>query len=159
MNSQDLEIARDEQIEILKQIIAIYRGVERKSKRILEIIVIVCAIALYFTFFDLFGGIWGFILTVGIIFVGVLCVENLGITFKNSTISDEKLAYQACVAMDILLQIKKGTYRTDVANILCCGQGKHTALYKEFSQLYPNLATKELEKLAKIKVDQKDMFN
>jgi len=50
----------------------------------------------------LFGGIWGYILTVAILGIGVYCISALGDSFKNVFVSDGKLAYQACVTMEIL---------------------------------------------------------
>ena len=158
MDLQNLELEKQERIENLNEILEIYCSNERKSKRILELIVVILAVALYFVLFDLLGGLGGFILTIAIIGVGVLCIENLGLTFKNAPISDGKLAYQACVNMYILVEIKKGTYSPDVANIICVSRGKHLSLYKEFVQLYPELDSRDLEKLAETEVEQKDMF-
>ena len=157
MDSNALEIVKKENIETLNQILEAYRGAERKSKTVLEIILVICAVALYFVLFDLLGGIWGFVVTIIIIGVGILCVEKLGITFNNAPASDAKLAYQASIAMWILIEIEKGTYCTDIANVIGVGSGNHIGLYKEFIQLYPEFANKLLEKLAKIETTYKDM--
>lgn len=157
METSDIKIVQNENITMLKQIIETYCGAERKSKRILEIILAVCVAALYFLLFDLFGGIWGFILTIAIIGVGVLCIEKLEITFKNAPVSDGKLAYRACVAMWVLVEIKKGKYRTDIANVIGVRSGKHLPLYNEFIQYYPEFSSRGLEKLAKIETTYKDM--
>ena len=108
--------------------------------------------------FDLLGGLWGFVLTIAIIAIGILCVEKLGITFNNAPMSDTKLAYRASVAMWTLVEIEKGTYRTDIANVIGVGSGSHIGLYKKFIQLYPEFASKSLEKLAKIETTYKDMY-
>ena len=157
MESNALEIVKKENIETLNQILEAYRGAERKSKIILEIILVICAAALYFVLFDLLGGLWGFVVTIAVIAIGVWCVEKLGITFNNAPVSDAKLAYQASVAMWILIEIEKGTYRTDIANVIGVSSGNHVALYKKFIQLYPEFASKSLEKLAKIETTYKDM--
>lgn len=159
MEMDDIKLVQDENIEILNQILNAYRGAERKSKRILEVVLAICVAALYFVLFDLLGGLWGLVLTIAVLFIGFLCIENLGITFKNAPESDGKLAYQACVAMWILVEIKKGNYRTDIANVIGVSSGTHLSLYREFIQLYPTFASKELEKLSKINVDRKDMFS
>ena len=157
MDSNSLEIVKKENIEALNQILEAYRGAERKRKIILEIIWVICAAALYFVFFDLLGGLWGFVLTIAVIAIGVVCVEKLGITFNNAPMSDAKLAYQASVAMWIFIQIEKGQYHTDIANVICVDSGKHIDLYKEFIRFYPEFASKSLEKLAKIETTYKDM--
>ncbi|MBQ9805574.1 MAG: hypothetical protein IJW49_03595 [Clostridia bacterium] len=157
MDSNALEIVKKENIETLNQILEAYRGAERKSKIILEIILVIWAAALYFVLFDLLGGLWGFVLTIAVIAIGVLCVEKLGITFNNAPMSDAKLAYRASVAMWILIEIEKGTYRTDIANVIGVSSGNHVALYKNFIKLYPEFASKSLEKLAKIETTYKDM--
>ena len=84
MDLNALEIVKKENIETLNQILLVYRGAERKSKFILEIIFAICIFAIYFLLFDLLGGLWGFVLTIAIIAIGVLCVEKLGITFNNA---------------------------------------------------------------------------
>ena len=157
MESNALEIVKNENIEALNQIIVAYRGAERKSKIVLEIILAICVVALYFVFFDLLGGLWGFVLTIAVIAIGILCVEKMGITFNNAPVSDTTLAYRACVAMWILIQIEKGKYHTDIANVICVDSGKHIDLYKEFIRFYPEFASKSLEKLAKIETTYKDM--
>lgn len=159
METSDIKLVQDENIETLNQILNAYRGAERKNKLILELVLVVCVAALYFALFDLLGGLWGFILTIVILFIGVLCIEKLGITFKNAPESAGKLAYQACVAMWVLIEIKKGNYRTDISNVIGVSSGTHLSLYREFIQLYPTFASKELEKLSKINVDRKDMFS
>ena len=116
-----------------------------------------CIFAIYFLLFDLLGGLWGFILTVAVISIGGVCVDKLGITFNNAPMSDAKLAYQASVAMWILIQIEKGKYHTDIANVICVDSRKHIDLYKEFIRFYPEFASKSLEKLAKIETTYKDM--
>ena len=158
MESNDLEFVKKENIEALNQILEAYRGAERKRKIILEIIWVICAAALYFVLFDLLGGLWGFVLTIAVIAMGVLCVEKLGITFNSAPMSDAKLAYQASVAMWILIEIEKGTYRTDIANVIGVSSGNHVALYKNFIKLYPEFASKSLEKLAKIETTYKDIY-
>lgn len=157
MDLNALEIVKKENVETLNQILEAYRGAERKSKIILEIILVICAVALYFVLFDLLGGLWGFVLTIAVIAIGVLCVEKLGITFNNAPMSDAKLAYQASVAMWILIEIEKGTYRTDIANVIGVSSGNHVVLYRNFIKLYPEFASKSLEKLAKIETTYKDM--
>ena len=57
--------------------------------------------------------------------------------------------------MDALIKIKKGTY-CQYCNIIQGCEGKHLITYKEFSQLYPDLACKDLEKLSKIAVTRED---
>lgn len=158
MDASELEMERKANIEYLNSILAAYRSAERKSKKLLGAIVIVGIIAVYFLFFDLLGGIWGYIVTIAIIGAGAYCVNTLGISFKNGSVSDGKLAYQACVAMEILIEIKNGTYRQYGAHIISTGTGRHLDLYNRFIQLYPEYACNELRRLAKIQVERKDMF-
>ena len=157
MYSNALETAKQENIETLNRILEAYRGAERKSKIVLEIILAIGAVALYLVLSNLLGGVWGFILTFVIVSAALLCVEKLGITFNNAPMSDAKLAYQASVAMWILIEIENGTYRTDIANVIGVASGNHIALYKKFIQLYPTFASKSLEKLAKIETTYMDM--
>lgn len=110
-------------------------------------------------FFDLFGGIWGYAFTIAIIAIGMLCVEKLDISFKSDSVSDGKLAYHACVTMELLIEIKMGTYRQYGAHILSTDTGKHLDLYNRFVQFYPEYRNKYLEKLAKIEVKHDDMFD
>lgn len=110
-------------------------------------------------FFDLLGGIWGYIFTIAIIGAVVFYVNELGITFKSNTASDGKLAYQACTTMEILIAIKKGTYHQYGAYVLSTGSGEHYNLYKQFISLYPEYKNKSLEKLSKVKVEPKDILN
>ena len=159
MDTTELELERKANIEHLNSILNSYRSVERKSKKILDVIVAVCAIAVYFLFSDLLGGIWGYVLTIAFFGIGVYCVNILGISFKNASISDGKLAYQACVTMERLIEIKKGTYRRYETYIICTDSGTHIDLYRRFAQFYPEYACKDLEKLSKIRVENKDIFD
>ena len=59
--------------------------------------------------------------------------------------------------MEILIAIKKGTYREYGAQILTTGIGKHHDLYKKFIQMYPEFKCRDLEKMSKINVELKDM--
>ena len=157
MDTNEIILEQEERINYLNTILSTYRGSERKSKKVLSAIVVVVAVAIYFLLFDLLGGIWGYIVTVAILGIGVYCADKAGLSF-NFTATDGKLAYQACVTMEVLVKIKEGTYRTDIANILTTGTGKHIDLYKKFIRLYPEYASKELEKLAKTEVELKDMY-
>ena len=157
MNTNDIIMEQEERINYLNAILSTYRGSERKSKKVLSAIVIVAAIAIYFLFSDLLGGIWGYIVTIAILGIGAYYADKAGLSL-NIADTDGKLAFQACVTMEVLVEIKEGTYRTDIANILTTGTGKHIDLYKKFIRLYPEYASKELEKLAKIEVELKDMY-
>lgn len=158
MDTADLIQAQKERMEDLRNIIDTYRSTQRKSKGILIVIMVICIFALYFMLSNLFDGIWGYILTIAIVFLGYFCIDKLGISFKRFPASDGKLAYHACVAMEALIKIKKGTYCEFGVNIVCVSEGKHANLYMEFIQLYPNLACKELKKLANIQVTNEDIF-
>ena len=157
MDYNELEKERAENIRYLDAILTSYRSTKKKSKRLLAGIIVFSIVAIYFLFFDLLGGIWGYILTVAVISVGAYCADKLGISFKNAPASDGKLAYQACIKMETLIAIEKEEYRQYGVHILCTGQGKHLDLYKQFIQLYPEFASKDLEKLASIEVQLKDM--
>ena len=157
MDLNEIKLEQEERINYLNAIISTYRGSERKSKQVLVMIGVIVAIAIYLLFFDLLGGVLGYIAAVAIIGIGVYCADNAGLSFSGST-SNGKLAYQASVTMEVLVKIKEGTYRTDIANILTTGTGKHIALYKQFVRHYPEFAIKELEKLARIEVESKDMY-
>ena len=115
------------------------------------------------TLFDLLGGMWGYILTIAILFVGMFCYVELGISpSPKNAVLDGKLAYQACETMKALMEIDKeikkapghqyyGSYR------LIVGEGKHLDLYKQFIEVYPELASKGLKKLAKMRLERKNI--
>lgn len=158
MEQFELEIEEKNNKEYLVSILDTFGGSQRKSKKILGVIVIICAIALFFMFSELFDGVWGYILTIAILGAGVYCLDSSGILSKISSVSEGKLAYQACVTMEILIAIKNGTYRQYGSHIITTGVGKHIDLYKRFIQVYPEYAErKELEKLSKIKVELTDI--
>ena len=157
MDVNEIKLEQEERINYLNAILCTYRGSKRKSRQVLSVVGVIAAIAIYFLFFDLIGGIWGYIATVAIIGIGVYCAGKAGLSFNGSA-SEGKLAYQASATMEVLVKIKEGTYRTDIANILITGTGKHIDLYKKFIQLYPEFASKELEILAKTEVGLKDMY-
>ena len=60
----ELELIKKERLENLNQILDLYRSTSRKSKRVLEIILVLAGVALYWTLFDLLDGFWGFVLTI-----------------------------------------------------------------------------------------------
>lgn len=156
---QEINAHRDEYIEDLNTASEAYRGVSRKSKRVLVFISFVCAAALYFAFSDWFGDTLGYIFTIAIVMIIAYCIDTLGVTVKNKTMTDGKLAYHACVAMKALIKIKNGTYSVYRYNIIGVKEGKHNELYKEFAQLYPELASKSLKSLSKITVTREDMYD
>ena len=159
MNHEELEMERTANLEYLNSILNAFRSAERRSKKILGIIVVVCIIAVYFLFFDLLGGIWGYIVTIALIAAGAYCLDKSGVSFTNDTVSDGKLAYQACVTMEKLIAIEKGTFRQYGTHIITTGSGRHHDLYKQFIQFYPECASVDLEKLSKIEVNPNDIFN
>ena len=122
-----------------------------------SVLPVIIVIALYWFLSDFLGGVWGYILTFAIIGIGLFCIETLNISFANTPISDGKLAYRACVAMDALIQIKEGTYATSGVHIITVGQGKHLPLYERFTLLYPEFRSKHLQKLSKIETTYEDM--
>ena len=156
LNKSELETEREKNIEYLDSILSAWRSADRKMKKGFVIIVIVCAIAVYFTFSYLFGDAWGYVATIAVIGAGVFFIDKLGLSFKNDTGSDGKLAYQACVTMEVLIAIKKGTYREYGAHVLTTGTGKHYDVYKQFIQLYPEYKCKALERMSKFEVELKD---
>ena len=159
MDTYELELVQKEQFEKLNWILESYRSTSRNSKRLLECVIFVAAIALYYFFVDILGRLWGFILAIVVIGAGFYCIESLDISLKNTSIPNGKLAYHACVAMESLIKIKRGTYSEYGINFIGVSHGKHLSLYKEFVQLYPELANKDLEKLSKIRVSQSDILN
>lgn len=159
MDTHELELIKKERIENLNKILDSYRSTSRKSKRVLEVIFVLAGVALYWIFFDLLGGFWGFVVTIAIIGVGICCVENLGLSCKNAPQSEVKLSYQACIEMEALIKIENGTYSEYGVNIIGVGQGKHLSLYKEFVKSYPEFESKDLEKLSNKLIEQKDIFN
>lgn len=157
MNANELQIAQNERIKDLSQVLTAYRSIERKSKRVLVAIIVIAAIALYWILTDLLGGLWGYILTIAFLMAGISCAIKLDISFANASKSDGQLAYRACVAMDALIQIKEGTYATSGVHIITVGQGKHLPLYERFTLLYPEFRSKHLKKLSKIETTYEDM--
>ena len=156
---QELNARRDEYIEDLNTALEAYCSVSRKSKRVLEFILFICVVALYFLLSDLFGRTLGFILTFIVLAIAAYCISTLEISFKNTSVSDGKLAYHACIAMEALIEIKNGTYSKFGFHIIGIEEGKHQKLYKEFAQLYPELASQNLKRLARITVTREDMYD
>ena len=163
MDTQKYESFKNERIEDLNAILKEYSSNERRSektnKRILISILFVGGASLYFVLSDFLGGIWGYILTLAIVMIGISCFLKLNIPLKESAISDGKLAYYACVSMEALIDIAKGTYPEHGIHICRISTGKHLDLYEEFILLYPTFENKTLKMLAKIEVTQKDIFN
>ena len=159
MDEYELELAEKENIEIINKVLDDYRSTARKSKLALSVIIVVCAIGMYFLLSDVLGGILGYILTIALLGVCCVCVSTLGITFKNAPVSDGKLAYKACIAMETLINIKNGSYAKWGINLIGVEQGKHIDLYNEFIQYYPELASNALKRLSKINIENKDIYN
>lgn len=148
------EFVLETEIENLNSILRLYRRNERKKKRIFAFIMVLCAVAMYFLLFDLLGGIWGCIATIAIIGVVAFLVSKLWISFKKISVSDERHAYQACLTMAVLIEIKKGIHRNE--DILI-GPGGHYYLYRQFIEMYPEYMSKDLEKLSKIEIKLTDI--
>lgn len=157
MDVYELESEQKRRLEYLDSILNSYRSAERKANKILGAIIIIGSIAMYFMFSCLLGGIWGNVLTIALLGVGVYCAVKLNLPLISTDEIDRKLVYQACVTMEILIEIKKGTYRQFGTHILTTGAGKHHELYKKFIGLYPGYASQALEKLSKIDVKFKDI--
>ena len=156
MDAHELEVCRKERIDNLNNVLSMYRSSQRKNKFILGIIVFICIAALYFLFTSWLGSLWGTLLTLVVLFIALGCVMNLGISFNNAPMSDGQLSCYACIAMDALIKIKKGTYDPKF-NIVHVGEGEHLNLYKEFAKLYPNLASNDLKRISKINITRKDL--
>ena len=159
MTKQELEQEREVNIEYLNDILKAWRSPDRRLRKLFVFIVIIAVIAVYFTASDWFGMTWGYIATIAVLFAAFMCADQLGLSFKTEIWPDGKFAYQACVTMEILIAIKKGTYREYGAHILTTGTGKHHDLYKKFIQMYPEYKCRDLEKMSKINVELKDMHN
>ena len=157
MDKNELETEREANLEYLDSILRTWRSADRKMKKGFVFILIVCAIAVYFMFSYILGGVWGYIATIAVIGAGAFFADKLGLSFKKDTWSDGKLAYQACVTMEILIAIKKGTYREHGLHVLTTSTGAHYDLYKQFIELYPEYKCKELEKMSKLEVERKDI--
>ena len=157
MTKQELDLEREVNIEYLNDILKAWRSPDRRMRKLFVFIVILTVIAVYFTVYYLFGKTWGYIATIAILFVAFFCAAQLGLSFKAEIWSNSKFAYQACVTMEILIAIKKGTYREYGAHILTTGTGKHHDLYKKFIQMYPEFKCRDLEKMSKINVELKDV--
>ena len=159
MTKQELELEQEVNIDYINDILRAWRSPDRKFRKVFVFIVFVAAIAVYFTASDLLGMTWGYIATIAVLFAACFCADQLGLSFKTEIWSDGKFAYQACLTMEILIAIKKGTYREYGAHILTTGTGKHHDLYQKFIQMYPEYKCRDLEKLSKINVVLKDTNN
>ena len=159
MNAQDLELERKANIEYLNTILDTYCSIERKSKKVLTLIIFISVVAIYFTFSHLLGGTWGYICTIVILMIGIYCLYTLRVASKNLPVSDGKLAYQACITMEHLIEIKKGTYCKHGVHIINTSIGKHLDLYNRFIQYYPEYASNALKRLASVAIEQKDINN
>ena len=157
MNKQEIEIERAENIKYLESILQVWRSPERLMKKGIVFIISLCAISVYFVSSMLLGGAWGYIVTLVVVGAGVWFASTLGITIVNNVWPDGKLAYQACVTMEILIEINKGTYREYGAHILTTGTGKHYDLYRRFIRSYPQYKCHALKRMARINIDEKDM--
>ena len=158
MTKQELELEREVNVEYLDAILKAWRSPDRKLRKVFVLIVFLAAIAVYFTATDLFGMTWGYIATIGVLFAAFFCADQLGLSFKTKVWPDGKFAYQACTTMEILIAIKKGTYRECGVHFLTTGTGKHYDLYKKFIQMYPEYKCRDLEKISKISIEQKDIY-
>ena len=159
MTEQELELERESNIEYLDDILKAWRSPDRRLRKLFVFIVFLAVIAVYFTVSDLLGITWGYIATIAILVAAFFCADQLGLSFKTKIWPDGKFAYQACITMEILIAVKKGNYRENGAHILTTGTGKHHELYKEFIQMYPEYNCRDLEKMSKINVELKDMYN
>ena len=159
MTMQELELEREVNINYLNDILRAWRSPDRRLRKVFIFIVVVAAIAVYFTASDLLGTTWGYIATIAVLFAAYFCADQLGLSFKTAIWPDGKFAYQACVTMEILIAIKRGTYREFGAHVLTTGTGKHHDLYKKFIQMYPEYKCRDLEKMSKINVALKDINN
>ena len=159
MTQQELELEQEVNIEYLDAILKAWRSPDRKLRKVFVFIVVLAVIAVYFTASDLLGMTWGYIATIAVLFAAFFCADQLGLSFKTEIWPNGKFAYQACVTMEILIAIKKGTYREYGAHILTTGTGKHHDLYKKFIHMYPEYKCRDLEKMSKINVELKDMHN
>ena len=111
MTKQELELEREVNIDYLNDILKAWRSPDRRLRKVFVFVVILAAIAVYFTASDLLGMTWGYIATIAVLFAAYFCADQLGLSFKTEIWPDGKFAYQACVTMEILIAIKKGTYR------------------------------------------------
>ena len=159
MTKQELELEREVNIDYLNDILRAWRSPDRRLRKVFVLVVVLATIAVYFTASNLLGMTWGYIATIAVLFAAYFCADQLGLSFKTKIWPDGKLAYQACVTMEILIAIKKGTYREYGAHILTTGTGKHHDLYQKFIQMYPEYKCRDLEKLSKINVVLKDTNN
>ena len=159
MTKRELELEREANIDYLDDILKAWRSPDRRLRKRIVFIVILAVIAVYFVTSDLFGVTLGYIATIAVLFAAFFCAKQLGLSFKTEIWSDGKFAYQACVTMEILIAIKKGTCRECGAHILTTGTGKHHDLYKKFVQMYPEYKCRDLERISKINVELKDMHN
>ena len=159
MTKQELELEREVNIDYLNDILRAWRSPDRKIRKVFVLVVVLATIAVYFTASYLLGMTWGYISTIVVLIVAYFCADQLGLAFKTKIWSDGKFAYQACVTMEILIAIKKGTYRECGAHILTTGTGKHNDLYIEFIQMYPEYKCRDLERMSKINVELRDMNN
>ena len=157
MNDYELKMEQQANLEYLNSILDSYQSSERKSKKILAIIVVIGGIAIYFMFSNLLGSTLGYILTLVVLGIGVYCLNTSGILSKFCSVPDGKLAYQACVTMEILIAIKHKTYRQYGSHVITTSLGNHIELYNRFIQLYPEYASKTLKKLAKKEVKLDDI--
>ena len=157
MTKQEFELEREANIDYLNDILKAWRSPARRLRKVFVFVVVLAAIAVYFTASDLLGMTWGYIATIAVLFAAFFYANQLGLSFKTKIWPDGKFAYQACITMEILIALKNGTYREYGAHILTTGTGKHHDLYKKFIQMYPEYKCRDLEKMSKINVELKDM--
>lgn len=152
--TQELYEAREEKLDYLNEIIKYYNGSERKGKKVLLVFCVIAAFLAYFFLTDILGGTLGYIATIIILSIGIMCANMADI---NLNTKDAQLAYNACVTMEMLIRIDNGTYHPSGINVSNVSSGKHRELYKQFVQHYPNCECKELERLSKINISYKDL--
>lgn len=155
MSEQELCEAREEAFDNLDQIIQAYHSTDRKNKKLLALVCLIGAAAVYWLAFDFLGGFWGYVVTIALVGIGVYCFSQ---SFSASaSISDPKLAYTACIAMEKLIKIHEGTYCASGIHIIGISTGTHKELYRQFIRYYPNWDFKALRKLSNINIHYKDL--
>lgn len=140
-------------IDELNYLLGQYKTPNRTAQIILDVVVAIVAVIVALALGVSLGSLWGYVIMLVLVAVVVLCVEKLGLTFKNAPIPKEKLAYHVCSIMEELIDMKeKGPREPDEVRIRTVGSGRHAGLYRRFITLYPSMASKKLEALANVDI-------
>ena len=125
-----------------------YRFSDKILSLVLSLIIMVVVLSVWLL-------VQHYIILLVIVFAVAGIAMRYGITVKRPPIPEGKLAYEVCLIMEALVDLKNNPNRE--YRILKVGTGQHKKLYKEFIELYPHIASRKLKRLSSVSVQSKDI--